>query len=197
MTRPSNPTATDAACPATTAARSGRAWVIFALLAATGLAADLISKAVVFAWLERTAPGTGVRVILPGVLRFHRSMNPGVVFGVDWIPDLVVIGVTILALGVVIYCFAVSPRRAPWMHAALAMILGGASGNLVDRLTVGQVRDFIDFSPWRVGPFNYPWIFNVADVLLVVGVGILMILSLMEWRRERRAGRTDASADDA
>ena len=197
MTRPSDATATNAAPAVPTAARSVRAWVIFAILTAGGLAADLASKALVFEWLGRTAPTTGSRVIVPGVLHFHRSTNPGVVFGVDWIPDLVVIGFTILAMGVVIYFFVVSPRRAPWMHGALAMILAGALGNLVDRVTIGEVRDFIDFSPWRAGPFNYPWIFNVADVLLVAGVGILMVLSMMEWHRERLAARAAGPPDQA
>ncbi|NLF30237.1 MAG: signal peptidase II [Planctomycetes bacterium] len=193
MTRPSDATATHAAPTAPlTAARSVRAWILFAAAALVGLAADLASKTAAFAWLERTAPATGSRIILPGVLRFTRSTNPGVVFGVDWIPDALVILFTLVAIAVVIYFFAVSPRRAPWMHAALAMILGGALGNLVDRATIGRVRDFIDFSPWRVGPLNYPWVFNIADVLLVVGVGILMILSLMEWRRERLASRDGA-----
>jgi len=190
--RASDPTATDAP----TAARSVRAWVIFAVVTAAGLAADLVSKALVFDWLSRTAPETGWRWIIPGVLRFNRMTNTGVVFGFDRIPDAMVIGLTILAVGVVVYFFAVSPRRARWMHAALAMILAGALGNLFDRLTVGKVRDFIDFGPCRVGPLHYPWVFNVADVLLVVGVAILMVLSLVEWRRERAAARAGDEPND-
>ena len=133
-------------------------------------------------------------------LRFSLSTNPGVVFGLPMPPALVALAtvVTILLVG---WFFAVSPAAARWSHGALGLILAGALGNFYDRMiaTVAvpglaepitlQVRDFLDFSEVHVLGLNYPYIFNVADVWLVIGVGIL----LLHWffagrgRKERPA----------
>ena len=181
------------------AGRSASAWGLFVGFCVCGAIADLLSKSAVFAWLMRAAPTTGSKQVIPGVLRFTLSTNPGVVFGMDWIPDLAVVGATVAALGLVVWFFIVSDARARATHVALGMILAGAAGNLYDRLfstvhlpgrprpSVREVRDFIDFSQLHVGPLNYPWVFNIADVLLVIGVGILLVVSFGQWRRERAA----------
>jgi len=196
--RPSRPPA---------AGRCVAAWVLFLSVFVAGLTGDLITKSIVFDWLTRQVPTTGTRQIIPGVLSFTLSTNPGVVFGMDWIPDPVVVGATVAALGLVVYFFAASGVKARATHVALGMILAGAIGNLYDRLfttvqlpnrpapSVRQVRDFIDFSQLHIGPVNYPWVFNVADVLLVVGVGILLIVSLIQWRRERREAKARQAAN--
>ena len=138
------------------------------------------------------------RDIMPGV-KFSLSTNPGVVFGLP-MPRLLVAGITVFTIGLVIYFFATAPSRAYWTHSALAMILGGAAGNLYDRIFSKvvlpglaespisyHVRDFIDCSgiPLPFG-FRYVWIFNLADVFLVVGVSILVVCWLFGSRRQKR-----------
>lgn len=123
-----------------------------------------------------------------GGVKFTLSTNPGVVFGLP-MPRLVIAGATLLTIALVVYFFAASDGRAYWLQGAMALILGGALGNFYDRLLVKvflpvagmepiryHVRDFVDCSavPLPFG-FRYVWIFNVADVLLVIGVGILLI----------------------
>jgi signal peptidase II len=123
-----------------------------------------------------------------GGVKFTLSTNPGVIFGLP-MPRLVIAGATVLTLALVVYFFAASDGRAYWLQGAMALILGGALGNFYDRLLVKvflpvagmepiryHVRDFVDCSavPLPFG-FRYVWIFNVADVLLVIGVGILLI----------------------
>jgi len=175
------------------AGRSLTAWIIFGAIFAVGVAADLLSKSVVFNWLRDVEPETGSRAIIGGVMRFTLRTNPGGAFGLNLMPPFMVVIATVLATAFVLYFFATSPRRAHFTHTALAMILAGALGNLYDRLfsdewvpgvgqRVRQVRDFIDF-----GEFYYPWVFNVADILLVVGVGILLLASLFTWRQQRHA----------
>ena len=121
-----------------------------------------------------------------GGLRLSLSTNPGVVFGLPMPPPLVAVAtvVTILMVG---WFFAVSSARARWTHVALGLILAGALGNFYDRMIagvsipnlskpiVGQVRDFLDFSQASVMGLSYPYIFNLADVWLVIGVGILLV----------------------
>ena len=181
---------------------SARAIVFFLAVTAASLAADLLSKHYVFQWLlnepqsaqrlqrARTDnPQTELRNLLsvfscdvcPGV-RFTLSTNPGVVFGLP-VPRLAVSIATVGAMVLVLAMFGSSDRRGAFTHLALAFILGGAMGNLYDRLfsqvrlpLAGvepirhQVRDFIN-----LGQLHYPYIFNVADALLVIGVAILML----------------------
>ena len=97
--------------------------------------------------------------------------------------------------------FATSPATARWTHVALAMILAGAVGNFYDRMLAkvfvpgidqpitGQVRDFLDFSE-----IGYPYVFNVADVLLVVGVTMLVLYWYVTGRRDRKAQRAGQAA---
>ncbi len=186
--------------------------VIFLLVTVVSLAGDLLSKEYVFKslladpdsrrqldeFVEYVGPGLPAekvlhqrifqRRIIPG-MQFTLSTNPGVVFGLP-MRRWAVACATVITMGLVVMFFATSEARAWPVHVALAMILAGALGNLYDRLfsevvipSVGtisnQVRDFIDCSELR-----YPYVFNIADVLLVVGVAVLI---LQWWVVGRRA----------
>jgi len=173
----------------------------FVILTAAALAGDLLSKHLVFdsllndpqlqARLAHVLEAHGAdltarealrffnRPVAPGV-RMSLSTNPGVVFGLPMQRALVAVA-TAAIVAVVCYFFAVSGVRLHGVHAALALILAGALGNLYDRLFAEvrmpgfepirhQVRDFIDCSG-----LHYPWVFNVADVWLVVGVAVLAV----------------------
>ena len=131
-------------------------------------------------------------------LRLSLSTNPGVVFGLP-MPPLVVAGATVLTILMVGWFFAVSSAKARWTHIAMGLILAGALGNFYDRMIanvsipnlstpiVGQVRDFLDFSQVNVMGLNYPYIFNVADVWLVIGVGILLLHLVFAGRSTAKA----------
>ncbi len=126
------------------------------------------------------------RRLCPGI-RLTLSTNPGIVFGFDMIPSFVVNIITAGMIIGVIALFACSPAGDFWLHTALALILGGAIGNLYDRLfssvslpgaglapIAGHVRDFIDCRE-----LGYMYIFNLADVWLVVGAAMI----LLQWLR--------------
>jgi signal peptidase II len=104
-----------------------------------------------------------------------------------------------LAVVLIAGMFATSTSRHWWMHVALALILGGAIGNLYDRMFSSvalpdlppirnHVRDFIDASD-----LGYPWIFNLADAWLVIGVAMLAITWAKDSIRQARAGKEDAA----
>ena len=135
--------------------------------------------------------------LIPGV-RVSLSTNPGVVFGLP-MPRWAVACATVVTIALVAFFFASADRKAWPMHLALALILAGALGNLYDRMFSEvalpgfdairfEVRDFIDCSqiPLPFG-FRYVWIFNVADVWLVVGVGILLLYWVISQRRLAKA----------
>ncbi len=147
------------------------------------------------------------RHLVPG-LRLTLSTNRGVVFGFKphrspIIRRWIIAAATVLCTALVGVFFATSPRRAIWTHVALALILAGALGNLYDRLLGSvtlpglpeapirhQVRDFINCSD-----LYWPYVFNVADVWLVVGVGMMVLAWARSAVRPRREA-TDPTPSD-
>jgi signal peptidase II len=139
-----------------------RAWAAAGLVAGTVLAVDQVTKAVVRASLER---GEDVDLVLGVSLTYVR--NRGVAFGAlsgGGTAVTIVVGLALVALAVY---FATHLHR-PWAWLPTGMLLGGAVGNLVDRLTLGAVTDFIDPPRWPA--------FNVADISITCGVVALLLV---------------------
>ena len=114
--------------------------------------------------------------IVPGMVDFTHVRNTGAAFGIlnaadfPFKPVIILIVAAAALAGVVLYASQVSPQpRAA--RIGLFLIIGGAAGNLIDRLLVGYVIDFVDVY-WRGYHF---WAFNVADSAITVGVGIMML----------------------
>ena len=140
---------------------------VFYGLAALAVAVDQVSKRVIFDCQTDSLEVT----LLPGVfLRLISTGNPGVVWGLlgSW-PQMVFLG-GILAAALVILYFHKYGHKSRWETAALGLILGGAGGNLIDRATIGHVRDFLDV---RIANYHWPT-FNAADAFITVGAGILI-----------------------
>ena len=118
------------------------------------------------------------------------TWNPGVSFGFLQAVGLgrwllfVVIGA--IAVGFTLWMFR---AERPLTAAALAMVVGGAVGNLIDRARFGAVVDFIDFSgPWfglNVAGWDvgFPWIFNIADASITLGAAALLLDQLLVSRK--------------
>lgn len=125
--------------------------------------------------------------LVPKVLDLQLTLNTGAVFGLGKGARPLFIIVSVIATGVIFFLIWRSPANAYVYHAALAMILAGALGNLYDRVRFSAVRDMLHMLP-ETG--LWPWIFNFADVTLVVGVCLVLLLSFLSERRQR----TDGSA---
>ncbi len=127
------------------------------------------------------------KVVVPKILNLHLLTNQGAVFGIGQGQRWLFIGISLLALGAIGWYLLTSPAKAYWMHVGLALILAGALGNLFDRIAYKGVRDMLHLFPGVELPFGwswpggvrelYPWIFNVADVELLAGVGLLLVVS--------------------
>lgn len=166
------------------------AWLFFLLPAVLGTAADLWAKAVTFPdGVTRDALGRlvheqgryarTVEVLIPGVL-LQTTANEGAVFGLGQGKRVLFLVFSILALGMVGWVFATSRKRQHWLHLALGLITAGAIGNFYDRLVYSAVRDFLKFTVvW------YPYIFNIADTLLCIGVPLLMICWIFDGRSKK------------
>jgi signal peptidase II len=130
------------------------------LVAVAVVAADQVSKAIVRASLD---PFERVKVI-PGV-HLVRAQNEGVAFSVFSSGGPLVVVVAVLALGALLAFFATHlHRRLVWLPTGL--LLGGAAGNLIDRIRLGSVTDFIQLPHWPA--------FNLADCCITVGVLVLV-----------------------
>jgi signal peptidase II len=119
--------------------------------------------------------------VLPGVFNLTYVLNPGAAFGLlagaaPAFRGPFFIAVSVLAIAVICYYHARYARGHPLPTVGLALILGGALGNLIDRLRVGMVIDFLDF---YLGAYHWP-AFNVADSGITVGVGLLLVEMLRE-----------------
>jgi len=144
--------------------------LIFWSLMLGGLALDLWSKKVVFDWLGQQQ-SRSVSIINDS-LRFVIAVNDGAAFGLFSGNPYLLAAVSIIALVVIFSVFLFARTHHKLVHIALALFAAGVCGNLYDRIfNDGSVRDFID-----VYYRGYHWpAFNVADSLLCIGVGLLII----------------------
>lgn len=142
------------------------------LIAATIVVADQVSKGMVRAWLPLHSSVT----VIPDLLDFRYVRNTGAAFGllnnvdIPFKPALM----TAIALFAMIAIAAYASRTAADERLArlgLALVLGGAMGNLIDRIATGYVVDFVDVY-WRGWHF---WAFNVADAAITVGAGCVIL----------------------
>ncbi|PWU68935.1 MULTISPECIES: signal peptidase II [Gracilibacillus] len=91
--------------------------------------------------------------------------------------------ITVIVIGFVIYYIQKHAKESKLLGLALALILGGAIGNFIDRLFRKEVVDFFDF---YIGSYNYP-IFNIADSSLVIGVISIFIFTILDERNKKRS----------
>ena len=205
--------------PALRAWRSPRAMVIFFLCAAGILAADLWLKDWAFrnvadqpVVLDPARPGqfdipqSKTWTVVAHTLSLRLSANTGAVFGLGQGNQTVLTLVNIVAAAIIFGVFLRGAAQAWPTHVALAMVLAGAMGNLYDRIQFNAVRDMLWLFPGVKLPFGwnwpggngesqswlYPWLFNIADAALVVGVALLLIIM---WLADRRLKSSRSSAE--
>lgn len=141
--------------------------------------ADQIAKTLVREWLPVHA---SVNVI-PGFVDVTHVRNTGAAFGILNAADFPLKSVAILVVAsVALLLIALFAARQPTSEKparlGLALILGGAIGNLIDRAVLGHVVDFVDVY-WRDYHF---WAFNVADASITIGASVLILDILGLWR---------------
>lgn len=158
--------------------------LLFAATALAVIAADQVTKALV-----RSALGIGESdVVIPGYLWLTRVNNTGAAFGMFHGQRWVLIVVALAVLAAIIYTAAHLRPESLAARTALALIAAGAAGNLIDRIVLGGVTDFVDLGWWPV--------FNVADMSLDIGVVLLVWWVLFGDESQRKARESEASAED-
>ena len=146
------------------------------VLAATvlGVLVFLLDQGIKRAVEAYVSVGESVDVI-PGILRLTHIKNSGGAFGILGGSQFILLAGSVLAVAVVLWMLLASP---PSRFTALGcgLVLGGAAGNLLDRLTAGEVTDYADLQFW---PLQEWPIFNVADTVIVVGVVMLLLAAFL------------------
>jgi signal peptidase II len=169
--------ATDGLTPIAVAERSLAAslaqWIALAAIALAAIAADQVTKHVVTSHLRLDE---GLHVV--GPFWIHHVQNSGIAFGLFASATAFVIVLTGAAVAWMLVYFARSGARHPILPIALGLVIGGSVSNLVDRVRLGYVTDFLDFRYWPA--------FNLADSFIVIGVGILLAALVSADRTPRR-----------
>jgi signal peptidase II len=139
-----------------------RQWVELGAVALAAAGADQLTKAFV---TSRLALNEEVQVA--GPFSIHHVQNSGIAFGFFASATSLVILLTAVAVVWMLYFFARSGSRHPVLPVALGLVIGGSVSNLIDRVRLGHVTDFLDFTYWPA--------FNLADSFIVVGVAALLL----------------------
>jgi len=159
---------------------SGRLWLrlrsdlVFFVIAGLVVALDQASK-----HLVRANLALGESVPEEGPLRITYVTNTGAAFGILQGQTLFLMVTTFFGLAAILLYYLYPPMEHGVLRLALGLQLGGAVGNLADRVRLGKVTDFIDVGPWPA--------FNVADSSIVVGVAIIVGFFLLAESRHRSA----------
>ena len=126
--------------------------------------------------LIRTTLQPGASVPSDGWVRFTHVTNTGAAFGIFPDQSFVLLITTVVGVAAIVIYYLNPPVHSPLLTLSLGLQLGGALGNLLDRLRFGYVTDFIDFRVWPV--------FNIADSSIVVGVAVLAAFLILSDRKQ-------------
>jgi signal peptidase II len=157
-------------------------WIGLVAIALAAVAADQLTKRIV---TSNLALDQATHVV--GPFWIHHVQNSGIAFGLFSSRTAAVIVLTAVAVVWMLVFFARSGARHPVLPVALGLVIGGSLSNLLDRVRLGYVTDFLDLRYWPA--------FNLADSFIVIGVGILLAALVAAEREPRRARHVrDAAA---
>ena len=144
------------------------------------------------AWFESRTPEGWRHELIQHFIYLVRSRNPGIAFGVfadsssPWM-RIGLIGGSVLVIGALAWLFVAGDSGGSSTAAGLALLLGGATGNVTDRIIHGAVTDF--FEVW-FGSYHYP-AFNVADSAIAIGAALIILDALFGAREKPPATSSD------
>ena len=168
---------TDALTPVSVAERSLAArapqWAGLGAVVLAAIAADQVTKLIVSSQLQFDE---SLHVL--GPFSIHHVQNSGIAFGLFASATAVVTALTAVAVAWMLFYFARSGARHPVLPVALGLLIGGSTSNLIDRIRLGHVTDFLDLRYWPA--------FNLADSFIVIGVSILLGALVAADRGPRR-----------
>ena len=173
VTQPDQKPGSSPRCPLTENNGIPTVWILVSVAIAT-LAADQLTK-----YLTRNNLAIGESWPREGFFRITHGANTGTAFGLFPDQTLLLTLASIVAIGFIIYFYRAHGGQTWLSGVNVGLLLGGAFGNLLDRLVAGKVTDFIDVGPWPI--------FNIADSAVVVGITLLIANMVLFENREQAA----------
>ncbi len=149
------------------------------VVAAIVVALDQLTKALVINAFGPAEDGKS-KAIIPKVLDFRHDENTGAAFSLFQGRSTTLLLIGVVVIGVLIYYYRALPQGSPLLRVAVGAVLGGAIGNIIDRVRLGHVTDWIHVT-------HYPT-FNLADSCITVGMITLAISLLFLDRSPQRDG---------
>ncbi|SMO95217.1 signal peptidase II [Fodinibius sediminis] len=162
---------------------NNKLWFLFAPVLLVALIDQLTKQ------LVRTTPSLQNLEIIPGWLVFAYTQNPGMALGIDWFPTWAISLISIVAVaGIFIYVARNLSQATPGYLICMGLILGGALGNIIDRLIMAKIEGYGHILEGRVNDFLYftysinrdpvfPYIFNMADVFISTSIILLLVFN--------------------
>ena len=151
--------------------------ILYALIIAAGIVIDQISKLLAVVYLKpvRDFP------LIKDVFHFYYTANPGAAFGMLSDNRWVFMSFsTVMIVGMCVFLFFPKKQSRPLFNIAMAIVISGGIGNMIDRIAYGKVVDFFYFKL-----INFA-IFNVADVFVCVGAGLMVLDVILEIAEESK-----------
>ena len=132
--------------------------------------------------------------LIPGVFHFTYIQNTGAAFGSfsesRWV--FMVLS-TLMIVGILVYIFYKKPQSKLLM-SSLTLIVAGGVGNMIDRVRLGYVIDFLDFCAF---PKLWMWNFNVADAFVCVGAGIMILWMILDMVKDYKKGKQTVKSEES
>ena len=164
--------------------------IIAFIVAVIAIIADILSK---WAVVEHIKP-VGSVTLIEGILDFTYVENRGMAFGMlsghRWV-FMVFTVVLLIAIAAFLYYYRESAGL--WLKISCGLVMGGGVGNMIDRVSLGYVVDFIDFCAFDF----WVWVFNVADACVCVGVFMLAVYLIMDTVRTEREKKQKLSTQSS
>ena len=161
-----------------------RRWLFLTVVTVIGFAIDFVTKHLAHTKLNEAVPVS----VIGDYLQFCLVYNKGALFGInpaDWIPgapvNLLFLIFIPIAIGFLLLYYKMLKKDEVLMHYGLALVLPGAFGNMFDRI-VRPGGGVVDFIRMGIPPDTYWFIYNVADIYITVGVGIMLVSFWKEGR---------------
>ena len=167
------------------------------------LVIDQITK-----WLIRTTPELQNKVLIDGWLQFYFTKNPGMALGIDVLSTPVISAIAILAVsGILIYILRNLQEATIGYLICMGLIVGGAFGNISDRLFMGLIMDYggmleghvVDFIYFslQIGDWTvFPYIFNVADIAISCSIILLLLFNRRFFITQKADSETSEELED-
>ena len=164
--------------------------LIMAVTVPLVLIADQVTKALAVSYLHPR----GVVSVIDGFFRLKYTENPGAAWGLlrtasptFRIPFFII--VSLLAIGLIVWFFRRIEPHKKLLPLAISLVMGGALGNLIDRVRMGKVVDFVDWYITIGGDEKHWPTFNVADAAITVGVALLIIEMFIGYKKEPKQAK--------